>query len=260
MIRRVLARALLVVLGALALLGLQPSAPASACGPSYGSDSSSLQGACPTSQAEWASAVVDLVAVSAVIGMIRLRGRTTDFEGRSIDPRRPWSIQDPNVWRSIFRRGTKGLIARIHDPGFLGRPVPVSTPMRRPPGGAPYDPSIAEQVPAWGVDDVKTRGILLVPGRGRFDIASSLKGFTQRVPRGPGSGLDANLQSHVEAHAGAALQPGEHGTLYLNRLPCRGGPRGNGCEFRLPLYVPRGAALTVYGPDGYSRLVIGERP
>lgn len=144
---------------------------------------------------------------------------------------------------------------RRADPGYGKTPVRAATDPVTVPGAAPYDPKVAAKVEPWGINDVKTRGVLVKNGQ-ETPLTSGRKGPSQDRG-GPGTGMNGNVKTHVEAHAGSSLKPGEEGTLYINRVPC---PGDSGCEANLARYVPKGATLTVYGPDGYVRVVHGEGP
>lgn len=175
-------------------------------------------------------------------------------------PAGPRTSQVPDPGRPAGTSGngkpmSKSEEARRRDPGYGKTPVRTGTDPITEKGAAPYDPNVAAKVPPWGANDVKTRGVLVKDGE-EIPLASGKKGPSQNRG-GPGTGMNGNVKTHVEAHAGASLKPGEEATLYINRVPC---PGDQGCEANLAKYVPKGATLTVYGPDGYVRVVHGEGP
>ncbi|PRY17350.1 DddA-like double-stranded DNA deaminase toxin [Kineococcus rhizosphaerae] len=155
----------------------------------------------------------------------------------------------------------RSLKDRQADPGWQGRPGnnDGSTPAT-PAGGRPYDPKIADDVPPWGTKDPKTRGTLVTgDGTRRVvqDRASGIDPTVEAIAR-PRPGMNGRLKTHVEAQAAAEMRASgtREATLYINRLPCTGAK--GGCEDFLPRMVPKGSKLTVYGPDGYARVVVGE--
>lgn len=64
------------------------------------------------------------------------------------------------------------------------------------------------------------------------------------------------ITSHVEVKF--AIQMRERGlrdeTIVINKPPCTGGA---GCDDMLPYFLPDGATLTVYGPDGFKKTYRG---
>ncbi|HVX47489.1 MAG TPA: DddA-like double-stranded DNA deaminase toxin [Mycobacteriales bacterium] len=230
MSRRMLARALLVLIAGLALWSVQSTGPAQACTPSFQdpSDPGSDVTGCPQTQAKWAAGaaatVAGLVALTPfVLGFVRLAG---------------------------VRSGGGSASPRLRDPGFLSLPEGFRMP---PPGGQAFEPALADQVEPWGLNDARTHGLLRRGTGSVVPLRSGLGAPGRAIP-----GLPFSLRSHVEYQAASVLVPGESATLYVNRLPCgaRSGA-GPGCEQNLPNYLPAGARLTVYGPDGYSRLAVG---
>jgi len=138
------------------------------------------------------------------------------------------------------------------DPGYGARP---SKPGRTPRGAQPYKARIANRVPPWGQNGPKTTGVFDA-GTGRPEtIVSGYGGPADLLPK-PRAGMPNNLVSHVEANAAARMRLDgvTDGTLYINRLPCAG---RMGCDNLLPRMIPTGSRLTIYGPDGYVRLVEG---
>jgi len=98
----------------------------------------------------------------------------------------------------------------------------------------------------------KAEGILRV-GKQDVHLKSGYDGPAMELPK-PRPGMHGNIVSHVEADAAAVMrQQGiKKATLYINRIPCTGGPRAPGCHIRLPRMLPEGAQLTVHGPDGFK--------
>jgi hypothetical protein len=61
---------------------------------------------------------------------------------------------------------------------------------------------------------------------------------------------------HAEGHAATKMrQLGlREAALYVNQEPCGG---RMGCDRTLPKMLPAGSRLTVYGPDGFTRVYQG---
>jgi hypothetical protein len=139
---------------------------------------------------------------------------------------------------------------------------PLTPPASIPADAAPFDQSVADQVPPYGSKGDKTTGVLVLPdGRALPPQDSGYAGPASRMPK-PRRGMDLFLMAHVEAHTVASMR--EHdvreGTLYINREPCQYvGPQGRpwGCERALPHMLRPGETLTVYGPHGYVRVFRG---
>jgi hypothetical protein len=157
--------------------------------------------------------------------------------------------KNPNILQALSKD------QRLKDSGYGKTPVRSPDAPEPPPNAGRYDPDVAGRVGGWGEVDGKTRGVLVKNGEESVSQSGNA-GPASTMPGGPGSGLNGALKSHVEAHAGASLKPGEEGTLYLNRAPCTKGMAG-GCDAMLPRFVPEGAKFTVYGPDDFVRVVKG---
>jgi uncharacterized protein YukE len=157
---------------------------------------------------------------------------------------------------NVMHAASKG--QRIQDPGYGATPVRSAGAGAPPEGAAPYDPDVAGRVPEWGTKSGKTQGILVKDTGEEMSLQSGIDGPAKDAVGGPGSGLDGTLKTHVEAHAGSALQPGDDAALYLNRTPCSSTAKP-GCMQMLSRYVPKGATLTVYGPDDFVMVVQGAR-
>ncbi len=146
------------------------------------------------------------------------------------------------------------------DPGYGARPSP---PADTPAGARPYDPQLAAMVPAWGQGGAKTVGWLDLGDGETIKLISGIKGPSEQMPRAirgvrQGTpGFNSLTRTHVEGHAAALmrLSGAPEGTLYINRLPCASAP---GCDNMLPRMIPQGCHLTIYGPDGYVRVVVGQ--
>lgn len=114
--------------------------------------------------------------------------------------------------------------------------------------------------PAYGGRGPKPSGLLDIDGQ-HTPLVSGREGPTQQIPPPrTGTGMNGKLVTHVEAHAAAQLRVtgATNGTLYINRLPCSDPQPPYGCSEMLPRMVPRGSTLTIYGPDGFVRVVRGE--
>ena len=84
----------------------------------------------------------------------------------------------------------------------------------------------------------------------------------QRGPGRGGPGLLPNFAgmfsaADAEGHAAALMRTGEvqHATLYLNNEPCDYVPFG--CDRILPYILRKGDTLTVHGPNGYTKVYVG---
>ena len=130
------------------------------------------------------------------------------------------------------------------------------------PGAAPYRPELADKVPPLGTRGKKVTGVVDLGGKrvvGPMD--SGYGGPAQQLPK-PRRGMDGNLVAHVEANTVATMRQNgvKEATLYINMRPCsydRGGSRG-GCEVMLKRMLLPGEKLTVYGPNGYHNVFVGE--
>lgn len=143
---------------------------------------------------------------------------------------------------------------RMRDPGWMGRPS--GRPAEVPPDAAPFDDAVASRVPGWGENGSRTEGIV-VTEHGSSALSSGRRDVVTDLER-PRPGMNGRTMSHVEAQAGATMRTtgATDATLYINRLPCSTATR-TGCEELLSRMVPTGARLTVYGPNGYVRVVYG---
>jgi hypothetical protein len=148
----------------------------------------------------------------------------------------------------------------------IGSAAP-SRPFLRPPrvvrpNAAPYRPEIAGKVPPYGTKGEKTTGVVDLGGEHVVStLDSGYRGPANDLPK-PRRGMDGNLVAHVEAHTAALMrqQNVNEATLYINRKPCSyEGPGGapGGCSVALPRMLKPGQRLTVYGPNGYSRVYEG---
>lgn len=173
---------------------------------------------------------------------------------------------------SSSARSVSQLQVDTHRAIELGRPGPPGTgaapprtpgegavparPPNAPDDAAPFDAAIAEQVPPYGQRGNKTSGVAVMGDGTQIPLDSGYNtGRSGELPK-PRPGMNGNNLSHVEAHTAAEmrLRGIEEATLYINRVPC---PGRNGCENLLPRMVPPGGKLTIYGPDGYVRVVYG---
>lgn len=154
-----------------------------------------------------------------------------------------------------------GTMARMVDGGGesdLGIGLRPTQPTEIPEGAAPFKQELADQVPAYGLAGKKTSGVLDLGDGQPAPLESGYDGPTSQLPPAPrpGTGMNGNILSHVEAHAAAQMRltDVDNATLYINRVPC---PGAKGCEAMLHLMVPEGKTLTIYGPE-YVRVVVGE--
>jgi hypothetical protein len=164
------------------------------------------------------------------------------------------------VSKSLPGRGSMGRVGGMQGP----RPKPFLRPPRTmKPGAAPYRPEIAERVPPLGTKGKKVTGVLDLGGkRVTKPIDSGYGGPAQQLPK-PRRGMDGNLVSHVEANAVATMRQNgvKEATLYINKKPCSydlGGGRQGGCLNNLGRMLLPGEKLTVYGPNGYSQVFVGQ--
>jgi SCP1.201-like deaminase len=106
------------------------------------------------------------------------------------------------------------------------------------------------ELPAWRKGD-HAQGIFRA-GDDEVALKSGNEGPAWELPK-PRPGMHGNIVSHVEADAAALMrQRGlKEATLYINKIPCEGGPRAPGCHFALQRMLPEGATLHLYGPDGF---------
>lgn len=135
-------------------------------------------------------------------------------------------------------------------PDGAGGPPPVA------PDAAAFDAAIAGQVPPYGQRGNKTSGVAVMDDGTQIPLDSGYNtGRSGELPK-PRPGMNGNNLSNVEAHTAAEmrLRGIQEATLYINRVPC---PGRNGCENLLPRMVPPGGKLTIYGPDGFLRVVYG---
>ncbi|WP_322770698.1 DddA-like double-stranded DNA deaminase toxin, partial [Frankia sp. Cr1] len=139
------------------------------------------------------------------------------------------------------------------DAGLGARPT---APVDPPSEAAPFRHDLADEVPAYGENGSKTSGLLDLGSGAPEPLTSGYNGPSKLLPK-PRPGMNGNNVSHVEAHAAAQmrLQNVTEGTLYINRVPCGG---VTGCDTLLPRMVPKGSRLTIYGPNGFVRVVEGQ--
>ena len=100
-------------------------------------------------------------------------------------------------------------------------------------------------VPAWSGGPA--RGVFRV-GEVELPLRSGATGpgeYLADLPGGPGSGLNAQIPTHVEGHvAGLYHQYGlEYGELFINKAPCSTGAM---CRYNLGRILPDGAVLDVH--------------
>jgi hypothetical protein len=151
-------------------------------------------------------------------------------------------------------------------PGLAGprptaMPVAVSpaTPHKQPEAAAaPYFGSFFDRLPVRRRDDSPTDGVLTAEDGTQIQAVASGKA-------GPGQGAPGlkppwsqtiSVTDHAEGHAAAQVRSLRlsRARLYLNNQPC---PNRGGCDRLLPDVLPEGARLTVYGPDGFCKVYVG---
>jgi hypothetical protein len=104
-------------------------------------------------------------------------------------------------------------------------------------------------VPDW-TEGAPARGILVV-GDTQIPLRSGVEGpgaFLKTLPGGQGSGLNAQIPSHVEGHtAGLMYQYGvDEAVLFINKAPCATGAM---CRYNLQRILPPGSQLVVQFPN-----------
>ncbi len=101
----------------------------------------------------------------------------------------------------------------------------------------------------------KTDGIYIGPDGIEHNISSGEQGYARDMPRGS-PGLNGVTKEHVEGHVTSLMRKESHmkGTLYINKMPC---DHDTGCLNMLPIMLPPGARLLVYGPYGFEKEFIG---
>lgn len=114
------------------------------------------------------------------------------------------------------------------------------------------------RLPARQRDDSPTDGVLTTEDGAEIQTVTSGKS-------GPGQGAPGlkppwsqtiSVTDHAEGHAAALIRRFglSMATLYLNNEPC---PNRGGCDRLLPDILPEGVRLDVYGPDGFSKVYVG---
>lgn len=159
--------------------------------------------------------------------------------------------------RDLSKNTSGGLTEQRGARGVARDASRVTRPDEVPHDAAPFRQDIAGRVPPYGAHGPKTSGILdLHDSGGVQPLQHSGYGPPSELLPRPRRGMNGNNVSHVEAHAAAQmhLTGTKEATLYINRIPC---PGRNGCDRLLPRMLPPGAKLTIYGPDGYVRVVYG---
>jgi hypothetical protein len=109
--------------------------------------------------------------------------------------------------------------------------------------------SVHPNVPEW-VDGAPAQAILKVNGV-EIPLRSGVTGpgeWLGQSPGGPGSGLNAQIPTHVEGQAaGLFYQYGlDYGELFVNKPPCATGAM---CRYNLGRILPQGSVLDVSFPD-----------
>ena len=109
--------------------------------------------------------------------------------------------------------------------------------------------SIHPNVPEWKSGD-PCKGVMEVGGA-KISLqsgASGPGGFLKTLPGGKGSGLNAQIPTHVEGHAASIMIQEKITTaeLYINKPPCNTGAM---CRFNLNRILPEGYTLNVHFPD-----------
>ena len=139
----------------------------------------------------------------------------------------------------------------------------ITRPATAPQDAAPFDETVARQVPRYGTKGTKTTGVLaLSDGHILPEQDSGINGPALRMPK-PRTGMNGNLVTHVEAHAVASMRENDttDATLYVNQPPCQyPGPREGeqwGCESALPYMLRPDEKLTIYAPNGYAAVFRG---
>lgn len=177
-----------------------------------------------------------------------------------IDDTERWWAQREREPRVHLTLDNDGRIVDIHrrQPDSTGG-QPRDQPSADAP--APYRAEIAEQLPDRDVSRVqKTDGILT------DRAGDQIWDGPLRSGRGePGSLVEARemglsdrweVRSHVEAHAAAEmrLRGLTEAVLYVNNVPCKG-PLS--CDRLLPRMLPPNAKLTLFGPNGFTKVYSG---
>jgi len=158
------------------------------------------------------------------------------------------------------QRRQPGQVGHGH-PGH-GRPQPGDgTPV----GGNPYNPDVADRVPAWGKNGAKTTGVLEVGDGAPVEVTSGESNLTAVLKDLPDNalqrtGLRGDLQTHVEAQTAISMRLNgiDNATLYINRAFC-GTDSWQGCSQFFQRYLAKGQTVTVYGPNG-GDVVVGTGP
>lgn len=130
---------------------------------------------------------------------------------------------------------------------------------------APFNADKARTVPDFREGDrtrarLDVRGgpdVQLSSGHGGGEIMRRFKELNGgRLPREQGF-VPFNYH-HVEAQAAAYMRMTgrRDASLYVNQKPCARRPHG--CDRMLPQMLPTGARLTVFGPDGYTKVYRGQ--
>jgi CubicO group peptidase (beta-lactamase class C family) len=120
-----------------------------------------------------------------------------------------------------------------------------------------FDPEVWSKVPEYRPENRKVDGILVTPDGGERSLRSGYDGPSADLPKPrTGTGMNNHNVSHVEAHAAATMRLNgtRDAALYINREPC---PGQVGCDRNLPRMLPPDATLTLYGPDGFSKVYRG---
>lgn len=148
---------------------------------------------------------------------------------------------------------------RLAGPRPTAAPVTVSPATLQPgPEPAPYIASFFDRLAIRHQDDSPTDGVLTSEDGAEIQPVTSGKA-------GPGHGAPGlrppwsqtiSVTDHAEGHAAALLRRLglTRVTLYVNNKPC---PNRGGCDRLLPDILPEGTQLTVYGPDGFCKVYVG---
>ncbi|TNC23724.1 DddA-like double-stranded DNA deaminase toxin [Amycolatopsis alkalitolerans] len=151
-------------------------------------------------------------------------------------------------------------------PNSRPEPLEAANPPATP---VPVDPARVEKlrdelpppVPSPNPENKKTHGQWVdVDGTVRRTVSGEDEQSAAAWERFKQCGLPANrklaITTHVEVKvATEMIQTGQrHTELVINNRPCVG-PLG--CDSLLPVLLPKGYAVTVYGPDGYKETFQG---
>ncbi|MFC9690256.1 DddA-like double-stranded DNA deaminase toxin [Kribbella sp. NPDC056951] len=165
-----------------------------------------------------------------------------EFAGRVPQRARSWADQMVGGWRTVARSDRLSGAAEPSHEDSVAR-IMCRLPKRNP---ANSDPTTGIFI------DEKGRQHDFVSGRGDF---LERKGLDLCAEKG---WLPFDRTSHAEIKFAMHMRLNgmKRATVYLNNEPCM--TRGLNCRKLLPRFLPPGAQLVVYGPNGYRDTFIGK--